>query len=353
MKTESSGFGRKAWSWASAASVASRRDALEEGILCVVREHGYSPTSIGTLASLDLKADEEGLLEVANRHGWDSAFFTAEELAGVKGLANPSAVVQECVGTPGVAEPAALLAAGADRLLVEKQVVASPLSPKRMTFALARRSDYQERASGPGAGRVIFYRRRPGRSRFAHGQGRSRDPAGPMSSSTPARWFPKRSRGEPPLGQPCTTRRHLTLEEVATILIDAVRAGKRVVRLQSGDLSLYSAIQEQMTVLDEAGVPFDMIPGISAYQAAAAALKTELTLPEVAQTIILTRGEGTTKMPGSRVARLSGGTPGDALHLPERPVGARRSRNSSRPPTHRTRPPRSSIAFRGRMRRSS
>ena len=54
-----------------------------------------------------------------------------------------------------------------------------------------------------------------------------------------------------------------------------------------------------MTLLDEAGVSFDMIPGISAYQAAAAALKTELTLPEVAQTIILTRGEGTTKMPGA------------------------------------------------------
>ena len=137
-------------------------DALEEGILRVVREHGYSPTSIGTLASLDLKADEEGLLEVANRQGWDTAFFPAEELAGVQGFANPSAVVQECVRTPGVAEPAALLAAGSDRLLVEKQVAASPLSPKRMTIALARRSDYQERASGLFAGRVIFIGAGPG-----------------------------------------------------------------------------------------------------------------------------------------------------------------------------------------------
>ena len=273
-------------------------DALEEGILRVVREHGYSPTSIGTLASLDLKADEEGLLEVANRQGWDMAFFPAEELAGVQGLANPSAVVQECVGTPGVAEPAALLAAGSDRLLVEKQVVASPLSPKRMTIALARRSDYQERASGLCAGRVIFIGAGPGDPDLltvkADHEIRRADVvvyAGALVPEEVARRAPARAT--------LHDSAHLTLEEVATILIDAARAGKRVVRLQSGDLSLYSAIQEQMTVLDEAGIPFDMIPGISAYQAAAAALKTELTLPEVAQTIILTRGEGTTKMPSA------------------------------------------------------
>ena len=273
-------------------------DALEEGILRVVREHGYSPASIGTLASLDVKADEEGLLEVANRHGWETAFYTAHELADVKGLANPSAVVQECVGTPGVAEPAALLGARADRLLVEKQVVASPLSPKRMTIALARRSDYQERARGPGAGRVLFIGAGPGDPDLltvkADHEIQRADVvvyAGSLVPEEVARRAPSRAA--------LHDSAHLTLEEVAAILIDAARAGKRVVRLQSGDLSLYSAIQEQMSVLDEAGVPFDMIPGISAYQAAAAALKSELTLPEVAQTIILTRAEGATRMPGA------------------------------------------------------
>ena len=181
-------------------------DALEDGILRVVREHGYSPTSIGTLASLDLKADEEGLLEVANRHGWDTAFFPAEELAGVQGLANPSAVVQECVGTPGVAEPAALLAAGSDRLLVEKQVVASPLSPKRMTIALARRSDYQERASGLLCWPRHLYRRRAGRPRFAHGQGRSRDPERRCRRLRRLAGS-RRGRAAGPRGRPCTTRR--------------------------------------------------------------------------------------------------------------------------------------------------
>ena len=263
MKTASSGIARKAWSWASAVSEGSPRTALEEGILRVVREHGYSPTSIGTLASLDLKADEEGLLEVANRQGWDTAFFPAEELAGVQGLANPSAVVQECVRTPGVAEPAALLAAGSDRLLVEKQVVASPLSPKRMTISLARRSDYQERASGLCAGRVIFIGAGPGDPDLltvkADHEIRRADVVVYAGSLVPEEVAADR-RAPAALHD----SRHLTLEEVAAILIDSARAGKRVVRLQSGDLSLYSAIQEQMTLLDEAGVSFDMIPGISA-----------------------------------------------------------------------------------------
>jgi precorrin-4 C11-methyltransferase len=77
----------------------------------------------------------------------------------------------------------------------------------------------------------------------------------------------------------------------------AVRAGQRVVRLQSGDTSLYSTIQEQMTLLDEAGIETEVTPGISSFQAAASALKSELTLPEVVQTVILTRAEGKTKMP--------------------------------------------------------
>ena len=90
---------------------------------------------------------------------------------------------------------------------------------------------------------------------------------------------------------------HLTLEEVIDRLTTAVRAGKRVVRLHSGDTSLYSAIHEQMTVLDAEGIGYEVIPGISSFQAAAATLQAELTLPEVVQTVILTRAEGQTPMP--------------------------------------------------------
>lgn len=83
-----------------------------------------------------------------------------------------------------------------------------------------------------------------------------------------------------------------TLEEILPMMIEKVRSHLSVVRLHSGDLSLYSAIHEQMQALTEAEIPFEVIPGISAFQAAAAKLKVELTVPGVVQTIILTRISG-------------------------------------------------------------
>jgi precorrin-4/cobalt-precorrin-4 C11-methyltransferase len=83
-----------------------------------------------------------------------------------------------------------------------------------------------------------------------------------------------------------------TLEEIVPLAISFVRQNLSVVRLHSGDLSLYSAIGEQMQAFSKAGIPFELIPGISAFQAAAAKLGTELTVPELVQTIILTRISG-------------------------------------------------------------
>jgi precorrin-4/cobalt-precorrin-4 C11-methyltransferase len=87
------------------------------------------------------------------------------------------------------------------------------------------------------------------------------------------------------------------LEEIVQIMIERVRSQKSVVRLHSGDTSLYSAIYEQMRLLAEAEIPFEVVPGISAFQAAAAKLKAELTVPNVVQTIILTRVSGNTAVP--------------------------------------------------------
>jgi precorrin-4/cobalt-precorrin-4 C11-methyltransferase len=83
-----------------------------------------------------------------------------------------------------------------------------------------------------------------------------------------------------------------TLEEIVPLMIERVRSHKSVVRLHSGDLSLYSAIHEQMQSLAEASIPFELIPGISAFQAAAAKLGVELTVPGLVQSIILTRISG-------------------------------------------------------------
>src|SRR6476469_4718799 len=88
-----------------------------------------------------------------------------------------------------------------------------------------------------------------------------------------------------------------TLEEIVPLMVERVRAGKSVVRLHSGDPCLYGAVGEQMQALASEGIAFEVIPGISAFQLAAAKLKIELTVPGIVQTIILTRISGRTKVP--------------------------------------------------------
>lgn len=90
-----------------------------------------------------------------------------------------------------------------------------------------------------------------------------------------------------------------TLETILPIMIDRVKNGQIVVRLHSGDPSLYSAMYEQIHLLTDANIPVEIVPGISAYQAAAAKLKVELTVPGLVQTIILTRMSGRTPVPKS------------------------------------------------------
>lgn len=98
----------------------------------------------------------------------------------------------------------------------------------------------------------------------------------------------------------------LHLDEIMEMMLEGVRAGRRVARVHSGDPSLYGAIHEQMERLDQAGVAYEIIPGVSAFSAAAARLNVELTRPGVAQTVILTRCAGRTGVPeGEALDRLA------------------------------------------------
>jgi len=85
-----------------------------------------------------------------------------------------------------------------------------------------------------------------------------------------------------------------SLEATTARILEALRAGKKVVRLHSGDPSLYGAILEQMKPLEEAGVEVEIVPGVSSLFASAAALKTQLTLKGVSESLIVTRPAGTT-----------------------------------------------------------
>jgi precorrin-4/cobalt-precorrin-4 C11-methyltransferase len=95
----------------------------------------------------------------------------------------------------------------------------------------------------------------------------------------------------------------LDLPEIMALIENARTQGVDVVRLHSGDPSIYGAIREQMNELDLRGIPYEVVPGVSSFQAAAAALPTELTAPEVSQTIILTRASGRTPVPEEQQLR--------------------------------------------------
>ena len=98
----------------------------------------------------------------------------------------------------------------------------------------------------------------------------------------------------------------MTLEETTAVCKSAHERGIDMIRLHTGDPSIYGAIREQMIELDRLGIEYEVVPGVSSFQAAAAALKTELTAPEVSQTIILPRTAGRTPMPaGQDLARMA------------------------------------------------
>lgn len=89
----------------------------------------------------------------------------------------------------------------------------------------------------------------------------------------------------------------LTLDEVIEIMKQAEKENKTIVRLHTGDPSIYGAVREQMDELDKLGIPYESCPGVSACFGAAASLNLEYTLPEVSQSLIITRMEGRTKVP--------------------------------------------------------
>ncbi|MBQ1398864.1 MAG: precorrin-4 C(11)-methyltransferase [Clostridia bacterium] len=91
----------------------------------------------------------------------------------------------------------------------------------------------------------------------------------------------------------------MTLDEVIAVMEEAERTGKRTVRLHTGDPSLYGAIREQMDRLDALHIPYEICPGVSSFCGAAAALRAEYTLPDVSQTVIITRMAGRTPVPAS------------------------------------------------------
>ena len=262
---------------------------IPEAIEAKLLEEGLSPQSIATVGTIELKKDEPLLQALLAR--WPQAhaeIYSAETLAAID-VPNPSEKALAATGSAGVAEAAALESAHGGPLLIEKQK-GKQTEGNDFTFALAQdaaslRSGHIEIVgAGPGDPELVSVRGK----RFLE----TADLILYAGSLVPVELTHYAKPG-------CTVRSSasMDLEEQFALMKEFYDKGLLVVRLHTGDPCIYGAIQEQMAFFDRYGMHYHITPGISAFQAAAAALRSQFTIPEKVQTIILTRGEGRTPMP--------------------------------------------------------
>ncbi len=247
----------------------------------VLLDHGIIPFA-REYCSIDVKA-EEPLVDVLKDLGESVTFFTARQLAQVE-VPNPSETVAKHVGTPSVCEAAALLASNHGRLLMPK------VKGKDFTLAVAidrkylRQGHVEIVGAGPGDPDLVSVRGRQMLERA--------DLILYAGSLVPR----ELTLCHKP-GAVVRSSADMCLEEQCALMKQHYDRGHFIVRLHTGDPCIFGAIQEQMAYFDREGLDYHITPGISSFLAAAAELRSQFTIPERTQTIILTRGEGRTPMP--------------------------------------------------------
>ncbi len=234
--------------------------------------------------TIDVKADEE-FIDVLEDYGEEVVFYSAEELAKVE-VPNPSDVVNKHVGTPSVCEAAAILGSNHGKLIVPK------VKGKNWTAALAIDYKYLREEKGHieivGAG--------PGDPDLVSVRGRKMLERADLILYAGS-LVPKELTDCHKAGAMVRSSADMSLEEQCDLMKRFYDQGKYIVRLHTGDPCIFGAIQEQMAFFDRQGMDYHITPGISSFLAAAAELRSQFTIPERCQTIILTRGEGRTPMP--------------------------------------------------------
>ncbi len=244
--------------------------------------------SIFAIGSAEIKTEEQAYLDFAEKYEIPFITYNGDELNSVE-VANPSEVVKKKVGVYGVSEACAALIGNTETWLVEKTKGITS-SDKKYTYALSLSSSFERKAEiaivGAGSGDPEFL--------TLKGQQLLEEADCILYAGS---LVPEELTHMAKEGALVRNSASMTLEEQISIVDKYYAQGKKIVRLHSGDPSIYGAIQEQMTIFDAKGYDYFIVPGISSFQAAAAYLKSEFTIPEVAQTIILTRGEGNTPTP--------------------------------------------------------
>jgi precorrin-4 C11-methyltransferase len=263
-------------------------ELLEASVRAQLTEQQLAPESVKSISSIDIKHDEVAFLALAERWGVPLLTYPAEVL-NAQTTPNPSEVVLSKLGVPSVGEAAAQVASGNGRLLLEKQKV-TVASGKKHTLAVALDAAAERR------GVIAIVGAGPGDASLISVKGKELLETADLILYAGS-LVPERLTHYAKLGAVVRNSAGMTLEEQLHLMSAHYQRGHLIVRLQSGDPSIYGAIQEQMTEFDERGMAYFIVPGISAFQAAAASLNSEFTIPEVVQTIILTRGAGNTPLP--------------------------------------------------------
>ena len=262
---------------------------IPEYICNEIRRLGYYPEAIKRIGTVDLKKDEPLLKEMLQLLNIEEAdIYTSEDLAPVE-IKNPSDYVFKVTGVYGVAESASRLSARMGSIVIEKQK-GMLHDGNDFTFAVSIDRAYERR------GHIEIVGAGPGDPDLCSIRGRAfleiADLILYAGSLVP--------RALTTCHKPGATVRSsadMNLEEQFALMKEFYDKGLLVVRLHTGDPCIYGAIQEQMAFFDEYDMSYHITPGISSFQAAAAALRSQFTIPEKTQTIILTRGEGRTPMP--------------------------------------------------------
>ena len=262
---------------------------IPEYICNEIRRLGYYPEAIKRIGTIDLKKDEPLLKEMLQLLKIEEAdIYTSEDLAPVE-IKNPSDYVFKVTGVYGVAESASRLSARMGSIVIEKQK-GMLHDGNDFTFAVSIDRAYERR------GHIEIVGAGPGDPDLCSIRGRAfleiADLILYAGSLVP--------RALTTCHKPGATVRSsadMNLEEQFALMKEFYDKGLLIVRLHTGDPCIYGAIQEQMAFFDEYDMSYHITPGISSFQAAAAALRSQFTIPEKTQTIILTRGEGRTPMP--------------------------------------------------------
>ncbi len=235
--------------------------------------------------TIDVKEDEEFCAMLEDEYDEEVVFFTAEELAAVD-VPTPSSIVQKHVGTPSVCEAAAILGSNHGKLMVPK------IKGKNWTAALA--IDYQHLRQKKGHIEIVGAG--PGDPDLVSVRGRKMLEKADLILYAGS-LVPKALTACHKTGAVVRSSADMNLEEQCALMKEHYDKGHFIVRLHTGDPCIFGAIQEQMAFFDANGMSYHITPGISSFLAAAAELRSQFTIPERTQTIILTRGEGRTPMP--------------------------------------------------------